>query len=101
MKCADVDTVFSYRWQCGTEVPDSDQDWRNSQDLGIFAVMNKDVRWQISTILGVGYAGRALGPNVGLVSALTVCCISIVETTIMGEQVHGSRLCYFDEYFVI
>lgn len=63
--------------------------------MGIFAVMSKDVSWQISTILGVGYAGRALGPNVGLVSMLTICCISMVETMIMGGHVCESRLCYF------
>ena len=87
-------TLFCYGWQCGTEVPDSDRDWRKSPDLSIFAAMSKDVRWHISTILVVGCAGRTLGIKAALVSMLIICCIAMLKMMRMGGWACASRLCF-------
>lgn len=51
----------------------------------IFAVMNKDIRWQKNIPPGEGFmAGRALGLNMEFINWVTDCPIPVLETPLMS-----------------
>lgn len=89
MKLADVDAELFFFLQLYVTVEPMFQTQirvKGTAQTSIFAVMNKDIRWQKNIPPGEGFmAGRASELNTAFINWVTDCPFPVLETPLMSE----------------